>query len=141
MNKTVTIFNYLFTIVCSAAIVRFSSQGKILSDLKEYYSDGAFMVVFVFIGYVIGRNICQSSRHKIYLFLFYYFLFVFFSDGHVAGWSHTQSIVEKLSVSTLIVAPLMIMTIFVPAGVLALVLFQTYGVKYFCKKNNRGTHL
>ncbi len=76
-----------------------STQGELFLDLSKYLAiDGVILTIFAVVAMIISKLVCDSKRFGIYLFVYYYFLFAVFSDGHVVGWSHSATIFDKFAV-------------------------------------------
>ena len=112
-----------------------ATQGELFLDLSKYLAiDGVILTLFAVVAMIISKLVCNSKRFGIYLFVYYYFLFAVFSDGHVAGWSHSATIFDKLAVSLFIVSPLLLLTVWIPIVIFVLAFLQSKGMKFLCQK-------
>lgn len=122
-------------VIVSSGILMLTSNGEIFLDIYNHYIlDSLFLIIFIVVGYFIGKHPNRVSSIFL-LFLFYYLLFACFNDGHGAGWSHTENIIDKFLVMLTKVFILSI-TIFVPFIFLLLAFLQNQVIKFLCKKNS-----
>ena len=107
-----------------------ASHGDLIGNLYAYYVDTVSIIIFILIGYVLSNatlkeylqlkdNSCTSL-----LFIYYYSAFIVFSDGYLAGWSHTETVVDKL-VYLVFAGFAMLLSIFIPLIFLAISIIQT----------------
>ena len=120
---------YLVTVLTFLLVVNLASQGELTSDLAEYQSDKLIFVIYLLAGVGLTQRCIKFSTKfdavSISLsFLYYYSAFSIFSDGHVAGWSHSpDSLTDKLFMGFLIGA-IYVVSIIVPLAALIIAIIQ-----------------
>ena len=92
---------YAITVVFFIITAVLASYGNIYTFLFGYFWDFAFFVLFLCLGYILTTKVCVLSQEGKKLqalgwtFLYFFFTFVIFSDGH-GSVQHSEGLWEKL---------------------------------------------
>ncbi|WP_156896989.1 hypothetical protein [Ferrimonas kyonanensis] len=112
------------TIVSMTLVISFATKGNLANDLVKYRTDLILFIIYLVIGPLLTKKVL-STKLKLdgisiaFSYLYFYSAFCVFSDGYIAGWSHSSDeVLEKLFRGGLI-SILLIVTIYVPLVALA----------------------
>ena len=118
--KNISITRYhLVTISFLVLVILAASYGKLHKNIFIYYVDFIALIVYFLLAYFVTNAICifinKSRKVEAFLLSFFYLYSAFacFIDGSVAGWSHTETLVDKIFFILLSLL-LLSMTVFIP---------------------------
>jgi len=123
--------NTLFTLVIGFAVIWLISYGKFLTTASKYPVDYVFLIMGVVLAILTSfytlRDLQRNSWHKsavIYL-VYYYGGLGLFSDGHQAGWSHSDGFVDKVLMAGVYMF-VFLFSFFIPLILVAISMIQAY---------------
>ncbi|KOO09666.1 hypothetical protein F0252_05700 [Vibrio hepatarius] len=97
--------NTLVTLVVGSSIIWLISLGDFLATASRYPADYMYLVLGIVLAVLISiytvRDLEENSWHKSFAiyFVYYFGALSLFADGHQAGWSHSESLLDKLFMS------------------------------------------
>lgn len=92
---------FSITVVFLIITIVLASFGNIYGTLFKYFGDFAFLILFLYLGYLLTNKICMLSmggrkiQALLWTTLYYFMAFVVFSDGH-GNVPHSADLWEKL---------------------------------------------
>lgn len=92
---------FAITVVFLIITIVLASFGNIYGTLFQYFGDFAFLILFLYLGYLLTNKICMLSmsgrkmQALLWTALYYFMAFVVFSDGH-GSVPHSADLWEKL---------------------------------------------
>ncbi|MDF4803470.1 hypothetical protein P3592_21760 [Vibrio parahaemolyticus] len=123
--KELKLTNAVIMFILGMVIAGLVSKGGFLGTAFKYPSDFMFIVFGVLLAYLIsGISIkyLQKGYWKesaLMYPIYYYGSFELFADGHLAGWTHSGSIGEKLMMSQIYIFT-SLFSVFVPLIIAAI---------------------
>ncbi|WP_440874953.1 hypothetical protein [Thalassotalea sp. PLHSN55] len=126
---------HIITIVIFLSAASAGSQQGLASDLAQFHSDKILLCIYLIWGYSLTQRILTSPNYLnivsvLLSSLYFYTAFCMFSDGHVAGWSHSQDMITEKVLMGLFISLISLFTIYIPviavvAGVVQNFLLKT----------------
>ncbi len=103
-HKQLIKYNLILTITLLMALIFTASHGELFINLFKYYVDPVFLMVYLLLGYYISKltiNFVINSKRinaLLVMFFYYYSACAVFNDGYSGGWSHTTTIIDKITI-------------------------------------------
>ncbi|WP_295890674.1 hypothetical protein [uncultured Vibrio sp.] len=103
--KTLIVKNTLLTLVAGFCIIWIISFGEFLVTASQYPVDYIYLILGIVLAVLISiytvHDLQRSSWHKSFgiYFTYYFGALGLFADGHQAGWSHSDSFLDKFFMS------------------------------------------
>ncbi|MBH9742351.1 hypothetical protein [Vibrio navarrensis] len=124
---TNAIVTYLLGLVVAVTV----SGGAFLTTAIKYPFDFIFMGLGGFLAFAVSHFSVKYMqrgfwKESVLMYLLYYYgSFGLFSDGHAAGWTHSEGILEKLVMSQMYIL-ISVFSLFIPLLFIALTITHTF---------------
>ncbi|MFT6586780.1 MAG: hypothetical protein ACJAUY_002805 [Cognaticolwellia sp.] len=110
---------HLITFIAFVTVIDIATQSELLSDLTQYNSDRVLFVIYILVGIFLTQRVLKSVSSFDLLnnslsSLYFYSAYCMFSDGHVAGWSHSADLLTEKLLMGILISLIMLITIYVP---------------------------
>lgn len=131
----------VLTISIAMSLAYIASQGELLADLLGYNSDKVFFVLLIATGVAltlfVWEDVHSPGKWKSVVgsFFYYYITFCTFSDGHVAGWSHSKDVLSEKFLVSIMISLIYLISIIVPLLALLIGFINTLLIQKFVKFN------
>lgn len=120
------IFCQIMTVVFFFIIAGASYKGQLMNDLSLYNTDKVIFFVLLAIGFLLTNKLWREAKNNyllestIYSAIYFFIIFVIFSDGHVAGWGHSQDDMMDKVLKGILTAFIYVISVFVPLMLLVI---------------------
>jgi len=132
--------NYAVILTVMLTISFLASHGNVIVNVFTYYVDAVSIIMFIFVGYVLSNTTLEKylqlkdDSSLSLLFIYYYSAFIIFSDGYLGGWSHTETIADKLTY-LVVIGFAMLISIFIPLIFMAISFIQVKIMTHIVKSH------
>ncbi|EOE4687947.1 hypothetical protein ACKB4K_003083 [Vibrio vulnificus] len=135
----IKVTNAIVTFLLGLVIAVTVSGGAFLTTAIKYPFDFIFIGLSGFLAFGVSHFSVKYMqrgfwKESVLMYLLYYYgSFGLFSDGHAAGWAHSEGILEKLVMSQMYIL-ISVFSLFIPLLFIALTITHTFWLYSEVKK-------